>query len=94
MLQQLDYRWVQTGSWITDSRITSLSWNLEGNRLLTGGDVLQLWHQRSGPDNEPEIGKFSSYKQVVVFCRNILFFFPILNIVFWVIKSSTLKLNL
>ncbi|XP_065223519.1 dmX-like protein 2 isoform X2 [Planococcus citri] len=49
---QLDYRWVQTGSWTTDSRITSLSWNLEGNRLLTGGDVLQLWHQRINQANE------------------------------------------
>uniref|UniRef100_A0A1B6CLX3 RAVE complex protein Rav1 C-terminal domain-containing protein n=1 Tax=Clastoptera arizonana TaxID=38151 RepID=A0A1B6CLX3_9HEMI len=42
---QLDYRWVQTGSWQTDSNISSLSWNLEGTRLLTGGEVLQLWHQ-------------------------------------------------
>jgi len=22
-----------------------LSWNLEGTRLLTGGEILQLWHQ-------------------------------------------------
>lgn len=55
-IQQLDYRWVQTGSWVTDSRISSLSWNLEGNRLLTGGNVLQLWHQRINQGNEPEIG--------------------------------------
>ncbi|XP_075227186.1 rabconnectin-3 alpha isoform X2 [Lycorma delicatula] len=54
---QLDYRWVQTGSWQTESRISSLSWNLEGTRLLTGGEVLQLWHQHISPhlledDNE------------------------------------------
>ncbi|XP_054286224.1 dmX-like protein 2 isoform X3 [Macrosteles quadrilineatus] len=44
---QLDYRWVQTGAWQTDCSITALSWNLEGTRLLTGGDVLQLWHQQT-----------------------------------------------
>ncbi|XP_023723664.1 dmX-like protein 2 isoform X1 [Cryptotermes secundus] len=42
---QLDYRWVQTGSLQTESHISSLSWNLEGTRLLTGGEILQLWHQ-------------------------------------------------
>lgn len=41
----LDYRWVQTGSLQTESLISSLSWNLEGTRLLTGGEILQLWHQ-------------------------------------------------
>ncbi|XP_014244478.1 dmX-like protein 2 isoform X1 [Cimex lectularius] len=44
---QLDYRWVETGSWQTDCNITSLSWNLEGTRLLTGGAILQLWHQNT-----------------------------------------------
>ncbi|XP_046400831.1 dmX-like protein 2 isoform X2 [Ischnura elegans] len=52
----LDYRWVQTGTLQTESLITSLSWNLEGTRLLTGGGMLQLWHQnvpilQSGDDN-------------------------------------------
>nr|XP_034195930.1 dmX-like protein 2 isoform X6 [Osmia lignaria] len=46
---QLEYRWVQTGSLTTDSNITSLSWNLEGTRLLTGGELLQLWHQNIVP---------------------------------------------
>jgi hypothetical protein len=36
---------VQTGSLQTESHISSLSWNLEGTRLLTGGEILQLWHQ-------------------------------------------------
>lgn len=46
MLQQLDYKWVETASWRTACRISCLSWNLEGTRLLTGGTVLQLWHQQ------------------------------------------------
>ena len=40
------FRWVQTGSLKTASNVSSLSWNLEGTRLLTGGSVLQLWHER------------------------------------------------
>jgi len=42
----LDYKWVETASWRTACRISCLSWNLEGTRLLTGGSVLQLWHQQ------------------------------------------------
>ncbi|XP_011309847.1 dmX-like protein 2 isoform X2 [Fopius arisanus] len=49
---QLEYRWVQTGSLQTESNITSLSWNLEGTRLLTGGELLQLWHQNIQPFQE------------------------------------------
>ncbi|KAG5343356.1 DMXL2 protein, partial [Acromyrmex heyeri] len=49
---QLEYRWVQTGSLQTESNITSLSWNLEGTRLLTGGELLQLWHQNITPFQE------------------------------------------
>lgn len=55
--QQLEYRWVQTGSLQTESNITSLSWNLEGTRLLTGGELLQLWHQNIMPYQE-EHSKF------------------------------------
>ncbi|CAG9822471.1 unnamed protein product [Phaedon cochleariae] len=43
----LDYRWVQTGTLKTDSPIRSLSWNLEGSRLLTAGAHVQLWHLKS-----------------------------------------------
>lgn len=57
LLQQLEYRWVQTGSLQTESNITSLSWNLEGTRLLTGGELLQLWHQNIMPFQE-EHSKF------------------------------------
>lgn len=52
-------RWVQTGSLQAASHISSLSWNLEGTRLLTGGVVLQLWHERINQedDDEPANGK-------------------------------------
>ncbi|XP_020293117.1 dmX-like protein 2 isoform X3 [Pseudomyrmex gracilis] len=53
---QLEYRWVQTGSLQTESNITSLSWNLEGTRLLTGGELLQLWHQNIMPFQEEHSG--------------------------------------
>ncbi|XP_050532463.1 dmX-like protein 2 isoform X4 [Daktulosphaira vitifoliae] len=51
---QLDYKWVETASWQTACRISCLSWNLEGTRLLTGGIILQLWHQQlpDGPLDE------------------------------------------
>lgn len=39
-------RWVQTGTLHASSHISSLSWNLEGSRLLTGGVSLQLWHEK------------------------------------------------
>lgn len=38
---------MQTGKLVADGPITALSWNLEGTRLLTGGKILQLWHQAS-----------------------------------------------
>lgn len=52
--KKLDYRWVQTGTLTTESSITSLSWNLEGTRLLTGGETLQMWHQNIVPAHEDE----------------------------------------
>ncbi|XP_066592575.1 dmX-like protein 2 [Prorops nasuta] len=54
---QLEYRWVQTGSLQTESNISSLSWNLEGTRLLTGGELLQLWHQNILPFQEEHTAK-------------------------------------
>ncbi|XP_055600709.1 dmX-like protein 2 isoform X2 [Uranotaenia lowii] len=56
----LEYKWVQTGSLQATSHISSLSWNLEGTRLLTGGTVLQLWHERlsKNDDDEPTPVKF------------------------------------
>ncbi|CAH2982214.1 unnamed protein product [Chilo suppressalis] len=54
----LEYRWVQTGKLLADGPITALSWNLEGTRLLTGGKILQLWHQASlyQDDSQPSSG--------------------------------------
>lgn len=45
-------RWVQTGSLQATSHISSLSWNLEGTRLLTGGVTIQLWHERMSNKEE------------------------------------------
>ncbi|XP_040162057.1 dmX-like protein 2 isoform X4 [Anopheles arabiensis] len=52
----LEYKWVQTGSLQAASHISSLSWNLEGTRLLTGGTVLQLWHERLSKQDDDEPG--------------------------------------
>ncbi|KAK3098460.1 hypothetical protein FSP39_019692 [Pinctada imbricata] len=40
---KLDYRWYQTAVFEADCFINCLSWNLEGFRLLTGGEVIQIW---------------------------------------------------
>lgn len=32
--------------------LATLSWNNEGNRLLTAGEYIQLWHSRSAEDDE------------------------------------------
>ncbi|KAH8272248.1 hypothetical protein KR044_013165 [Drosophila immigrans] len=49
----LDYRWVQTGSFTSHSNVVTLSWNLEGTRLLTGGTNIQLWKSKS-PTHQAE----------------------------------------
>lgn len=67
LLQQLEYRWVQTGSLQTESNITSLSWNLEGTRLLTGGELLQLWHQNITPFQEEHGELISSWMWKIIF---------------------------
>lgn len=52
-------RWVQTGSLQADSHISSLSWNLEGTRLLTGGVTIQMWHERITNKEEDPARKFT-----------------------------------
>ncbi|XP_037932594.1 dmX-like protein 1 [Teleopsis dalmanni] len=47
-------RWVQTGSFLSHSLIITLSWNLEGTRLLTGGSTIQLWKEKSPEEFEEE----------------------------------------
>lgn len=64
----MEYRWVQTGSLQTESNISSLSWNLEGTRLLTGGELLQLWHQNITPFQEEHSKRvsFVSYELRII----------------------------
>ncbi|XP_052856631.1 dmX-like protein 2 [Drosophila gunungcola] len=50
----LDYRWVQTGSFTSHSSVVTLSWNLEGTRLLTGGTNIQLWKSKSPTHQQEE----------------------------------------
>ncbi|XP_017016237.2 dmX-like protein 2 [Drosophila takahashii] len=50
----LDYRWVQTGSFTSQSSVVTLSWNLEGTRLLTGGTNIQLWKSKSPTHQQEE----------------------------------------
>ncbi|XP_056021522.1 dmX-like protein 2 isoform X2 [Ostrea edulis] len=51
---KLDYRWYQTAKFEADCYINCLSWNIEGSRLLTGGESIQIWaftqehHDESG----------------------------------------------
>ena len=42
----LDYWWVETARFKTECRVSTLSWNNEGNRLLTAGDYIQLWQYK------------------------------------------------
>ncbi|KAL8625455.1 hypothetical protein ACOMHN_018600 [Nucella lapillus] len=40
---KLDYRWYKTAEIETECYVNSLSWNMEGSKLLTGGDLIQIW---------------------------------------------------
>lgn len=70
----MDYKWVETASWRTACRISCLSWNLEGTRLLTGGTVLQLWHQQL-PDDllEGNTGIYYLFKIPMILMYNFVF---------------------
>lgn len=65
----LEYRWVQTGTLQACSHISSLSWNLEGTRLLTGGTNIQMWHERMARDDDQNGGGGSAagYPSAVTF---------------------------
>ena len=39
----LDYWWVQTAQLDLECVVANIAWNHEGTRLLTAGDILQLW---------------------------------------------------
>ncbi|XP_052281684.1 dmX-like protein 2 isoform X4 [Dreissena polymorpha] len=40
---KLDYHWYQTAMFEADCLVQCLTWNLEGSKLLTGGEVMQMW---------------------------------------------------
>ncbi|XP_018017231.1 dmX-like protein 2 isoform X2 [Hyalella azteca] len=50
----LDYAWVQTGVVEAESSINNVSWNLEGTRLLSAGDSLQMWSPRGARQHPDE----------------------------------------
>ena len=45
----LDYWWVQTAQLDLECRVNSLAWNQEGTRLLTAGELLQMWRYSDAP---------------------------------------------
>ncbi|XP_070175544.1 dmX-like protein 2 isoform X2 [Littorina saxatilis] len=51
--QKLDYRWYKTAEIETECYVNSLSWNMEGSKLLTGGDLIQIW--QLVPKNKPDV---------------------------------------
>lgn len=57
---------MQTGKLTADGPITALSWNLEGTRLLTGGKILQLWHQASLYQDDSQRKNSKQYLHVVI----------------------------
>lgn len=63
---------MQTGSLQADSHISSLSWNLEGTRLLTGGVTIQMWHERIlNKDDEPARKLFALYIFFLFYTMNV-----------------------
>ncbi|XP_053214869.1 dmX-like protein 2 isoform X2 [Panonychus citri] len=51
-IHKLDYRWIQTASLETDCFVSVISWSLEGNKLLTGGTCIQVWHLINSSEDE------------------------------------------
>lgn len=56
---KLDYKWIQTAALDSDCSVSVLSWSLEGNKLLSGGSIIQMWQLVGSPHssdaNEPVI---------------------------------------
>ena len=48
--QGLDYWWVETARFQTESHISTLAWNNEGQRLITAGEVIQMWQHDVSPE--------------------------------------------
>ncbi len=53
-MQGLDYWWVETARLECACAVTTLSWNNEGNRLITAGDFIQIWHCKSSDGQQAE----------------------------------------
>lgn len=47
----LDYKWVQTATIESATEISVMSFNLEGTKLIAGGQTLQLWIVENGTKN-------------------------------------------
>ncbi|XP_076465247.1 dmX-like protein 2 isoform X2 [Babylonia areolata] len=62
---KLDYRWYKTAEIETECYVNSLSWNMEGSKLLTGGDLIQIWQfmpKNKGSPTEEEREEEGSHK--------------------------------
>lgn len=53
---KLDYKWIQTATIQMDYSVSVLSWNLEGTRLLTGGEWIQMWKCTMRPEINAKSG--------------------------------------
>lgn len=50
---KLDYCWYKTASFTAECFIHSLAWNIDGSKLLLGGETIQIWQLPSPmPDDE------------------------------------------
>lgn len=47
-LSRLDYKWIQTAVIESETSISVMSFNLDGTRLIAGGQILQLWAVEGG----------------------------------------------
>ena len=58
----LDYWWVETARLETPYRITTLSWNNDGNRLITAGEQIQFWgNDDSSSSSSSVVGAGASF---------------------------------
>ncbi|KAL5005247.1 hypothetical protein ScPMuIL_018703 [Solemya velum] len=51
---KLDYHWYQTATFEAECFINCLSWNTEGGKILTGGEVIQIWCMGRDPPDDDE----------------------------------------
>ncbi|CAG0879086.1 unnamed protein product [Darwinula stevensoni] len=58
-VHRLDYKWVETSQLKADCSINTLAWNLEGTRIITAGEMIQMWQVviaepiQKPPEEEP-----------------------------------------